>query len=598
MRVRRVRFCVAAMTALSWSSLACAEAVKMASAPPAYKRVSVANFGAVANDGKDDTAAVARAIAACVRRPGSALVFPKGRYDFFSAARLNPKVRYQMTIEGARKLVIDGRGSRFVFHGKTAPFQVADCHDITFMNFTIDWEDPVYSTGIITRASDRSFDIALLREYKGEGAEKIESIIEFDADTHLPKRGGRDVHDLPHSSNPTIGSYEKIDPKTLRVVLRKKRNMSVGARVVIRHQVYVYNGFSVRDCRRLTLQDVTIHHVPGMGISARRVEDVLLKRVRMVPAPGRMFSISSDATHFSECSGTIRIEDSHFQGMGDDATNIHGFFLDIVGLADERTVLAKCKDTWIMPPGVGNVLEFTDPDTLLPFGTGRVEAVTVNRRKKIHRIRFASALPKAVGVGTFLANATRAPRVRLSGNTVRGNRARGFVIKTRDAIVENNTFDSVSGAGVFVAVEGDHWRESIGTRDVIIRNNVFTNCNGGPSRRWAVISVFAYTKGVKQGKAGVHQNVRIENNRIDGTDNAGIFVSSADGVILRNNKITACSRKPTRREGVYAVFLMNCRNVTVTGNSLTEPGEGFDRSVGMGSGVEKDSVKIEGNKGF
>lgn len=590
------------LSALSFVALACAETIHMEHPPAAYKRVSVTDFGAVPDDGKDDTVAVAKAVQACINQPGTALIFPKGRYDFFSKNRIG-RTRYQISFVGARKLAVDGQGSRFIFHGKTAPFWVKDCHDITFMNFTIDWDDPVFSSGIITRADDRSFEIALKRQYTGEGSEKIESIIEFDAETHVPKRGGRDVHDLPRASNPTIGSYQKIDENTLRVTLRRKRRMSVGALAIIRHQVYVYNGFSVRDCKRLTLKDVTIHFAPGMGISCSRSEDILLKRVRMAPPPGsdRVLSISSDGTHFSECGGTIRIEDCYFQGMGDDATNIHGYYYDVVAVVDDRTLEAKCKDTWIVPIDPGNVMEFTDPATLLPFGTGKVKSCKVDRRTKIHRISFESPIPEATKAGIYLANATRTAKVHISGNTVKANRARGFVIKTRNAVIEDNTFDSVSGAGVFVAVEGDHWREAIGTRNVVVRNNVFKDCNGGPSRRWAVISVFALTggpSGSRQGQAGVHQNLLLENNRILGTDNAGIFISSADGVVVRNNTISDCSRRPSRGEGKNAIFLMNCRNVTVQGNTLKEPGEGLDKPLGLGKGVEKSTLKIEGNAGF
>ena len=600
MHIGPIGFSCAAVVCLAFVSLACAQSVKMESAPAGYKRVAVTKFGAKPDDGKDDTAAFAKAIQYCVARPATALILPKGQYDFFSAKRLTRK-HYQMIIDGARKLVIDGRGSRLVFHGKTAPFWVTNCQDITFMNFTIDWDEPLVSRGIITRADHRSFDIELTREYKGEGSEKIESIIEFDAKTHVPMRKGRDVHDLPHSSSPTIKSYEKIDDKTLRVTLTRKRLMTKGALAVIRHQVYVYNGFTVHDCKRLTLKDVTINFVPGMGISGRRIEDVLLKRVRMAPPKGsdRVLSISSDGTHFSDCTGTIRIEDCYFQGMGDDATNIHGYYYDVVAAPEGAVVDVKCKETWICPVGVGSVMEFTDPKTLLPFAVGKVKSCRVFRRTKIHRLTFEKPVPKGVKVGTFLANATWTPKARISGNTVKGNRARGFVIKTRDAIVENNIFDSVSGAGVFVAAEGDHWRESIGTRDVIVRNNTFTNCDSGPSRRWAVISVFAYVPraagGGRHGQAGVHQRLLIENNTIKGTDNGGIFISAADGVVVRNNAISNCSRLPSWKEGAYAIFLMNCRNVTIRNNTLTKPGAKMRKPVGMGKNVEEKTVTIEGN---
>ncbi|KKK63742.1 hypothetical protein LCGC14_2991230 [marine sediment metagenome] len=66
-------------------SMACSAMAGSAS----LQTVSVADFGAVPDDGKDDTAAVNRAIAVAVKRSGSALIFPTGRYDFASDHRID-----------------------------------------------------------------------------------------------------------------------------------------------------------------------------------------------------------------------------------------------------------------------------------------------------------------------------------------------------------------------------------------------------------------------------------------------------------------------------------------------------------------------------
>ncbi len=40
-------------------------------------------------------------------------------------------------------------------------------------------------------------------------------------------------------------------------------------------------------------------------------------------------STNTDATHFASCRGTVVIEESMFRGLGDDATNVHGYYHDI-----------------------------------------------------------------------------------------------------------------------------------------------------------------------------------------------------------------------------------------------------------------------------
>ena len=588
-------------TAMAMLVAACLAGQASCAAPADYRRVSVASFGARPDDGKDDTEAVTRALAACVAKPGSALIFPTGRYDFHRDRRA-PGGISQIVLDGASRIAIDGQGSELIFHGKTAPFLITGCRDVEVMNLTIDWDDPLYSAGIITRSDSRSFDVDLQVEHTGPDRVRIENVIEIDPRTHLPLPGGQAIGDLPGAPHRNIQPPRKIGPKTLRVTLNVDRTMTRGAYVVLVHQNYVYNAFSVNNSKRLTFTDVTVHYTPGMGWWFRRVEDVLLKRVRIEPRPksGRIMSIPADGAHFAACKGTIRIEDSYFQGMGDDAANIHGHYLDVIRRDAGHTLWAKCKETWRWPPEVGEVMEFTDPTTLLTYATGRVRAVEYDAPTHLHRISFEQPLPKRLKAGDYVANATAVPKVRISGNRVYANRARGFVIKTRDVVVEKNTFESVSGSGVYVAVEGKFWRESIGTRDVIIRDNVFTNCNSGPSRSWGVIAVFALLegRGHRMGAAGVHKNIVIEGNTIAGTDNCGIYVASTDGVTVRGNRISDCCRKPSRPGGAHAIYLLNSRNVSIRNNSLQRPGAGMREPIGIAKGVDRDTLKIEGNAGL
>ena len=591
---------VVAVLLLGLGSMACAGQAKV-DPTAAYARISVADFGAVVNDKKDDTAAVSKAIAAGVAKGNARIVFPKGRYDFRSGKRIkSPWPWSQLQVVGARGMVVDGQGSKFVFHGRTGCFMTSKSHDVIYQNFTIDWDEPLFSAGIITRADKRSFDVELSREYTGEGSKKIESVIEWDAKTLLPLKGGQDIYDLSKYEKKWIKRWEKLGPGKLRCHLYRDRLMHKGAHVVLRHQTYVFNAFSTEDSKRVTFRDLTIHYAPGMGITAKRTEDVTLKRVTMAPpkGSGRALSIASDGTHFWDCTGTIRIEDSYFKATGDDVANVHGHYFEVTKLVDAKTVAVKVQHNWLWPPYVGDTIEFTDPRSLIEYAAGKVAAVETIARGK-WRITFAKPLPEQLKVAHYLANATLVPKVRFSGNHIVGNRSKGFLIKSRDAIVENNVFEDISGVGLAATVEGNHWRESIGTRKLIFRNNKFINCNGGPNRLWGVIAVFAVTDFAdhRWGDAGVHRDIIIENNVIEGTDNCGIFVSSSDGVVIRGNKITACSREPSRMGGRSAIYLNRCRNVVVSGNTLTKPGARMKEALGMRQ-VEKDTITVKDNKGF
>ncbi|HET6429619.1 MAG TPA: glycosyl hydrolase family 28-related protein, partial [Phycisphaerae bacterium] len=262
------------VAALAWAAGGCEAMPADIAVPENYRRVSVADFGAIPDDGKDDSAAVSKALAAAAERPGSVLVLPKGRYDFAHDRRPGRNI-YHFPVHGARGLVIDGQGSKLIFRGKTAPFSFTDCQDVAVMNLTIDWEEPIYSAGIITKSAPRSFEVALDAEYTGEGKERIENVIEWDPRTHLPLAGGAAIGDLPEAPHKNIQPPRKIGPKTLRVDLNVDRKMSEGAYVVLVHQNYVYNAFSVNESQGVRFQDVTIHYTPGMACFCRRATDLL-----------------------------------------------------------------------------------------------------------------------------------------------------------------------------------------------------------------------------------------------------------------------------------------------------------------------------------
>lgn len=69
-----------------------------------------------------------------------------------------------------------------------------------------------------------------------------------------------------------------------------------------------------------------------MGVIASYTKDILLKRVAIAKRAGRPMSITADAVHFQTCQGHLQVQDSLFEGQGDDGLNVHGKFCTIAGL--------------------------------------------------------------------------------------------------------------------------------------------------------------------------------------------------------------------------------------------------------------------------
>ena len=82
-------------------------------------------------------------------------------------------------------------------------------------------------------------------------------------------------------------------------------------------------------------------------------------------------------------------------------------------------------------------------------------------------------IPEEVKVNQHVVeNITYTPEVSIHDNIFKETPTRGILVTTRKPIViENNTFDGMGMAGIYISNDAQGWYESGPTRDVTIRNN-------------------------------------------------------------------------------------------------------------------------------
>ena len=523
------------------------------------KERSVTQYGALPNDGKDDAPALRRAVDACEQ--GDRLVFAKGTYDLFASFELNRKT----------ELDVDGNGSTLRLRGfdRTkgrslfSAIRLLSSKQVTIHDFVIDMDVSPNSAGEIVGVADRSFDVRVFDEFPVTGQEYVDHAMTFYRNG-VPNGKNMDLYKLDGGL-----PVEKVADRVLRVGMHRRFDLQEGEYVCLYHKVYggvcIYFG----DSDLCTLRDVTVHSFPGMGFYVTdRSTNITVERYRVERPQGttRLTSTNADGSKYVHTGGSLTITDCYFEGMGDDAVNIHSSYGKVVKRNSKTLSIARMRrgqETDVSPRYVlpGDTVEFYDGKTMVPKGTAQVVA-------REGQSMTLDDVPARVAVGDLFNNISMTPRVRISGVHVHRNRARGFLLQSQDVIVEQCTIVNPTGIGIFVTMDVNYWFESGQGKDVILRNNTIVGANKHLLREGAITVKCGHDAGGTDYPAGVHRNIAILNNTIRDTANSGIYACSTDGIDIRGNTIEQASQTPSLANGSYAVFLKNCANGVVKGNTV------------------------------
>lgn len=343
---RTLRKCCAALLAI----------LAVYAAPAAEKTVYLKDFLAPGAAGTDAVPAVRAALEHCAEVGASRLVLPGGqlrmrpdraveKYQFISNNDESLK-RIAFDLVGMRDFEIDGNGTELLFTGFISPFSLEDCENITVRDLTIDFTRTFNSEGTVVAKGDGWLEIEFPEDYlcdivngclrfrDAEGTVyPFSNLLEFDAVRREPAFRATDYW----LSNRTIPA-EKCANGNIRI-LRKDLTATVGNVMVFGAAARYNPGFTLADCRGVAIRDVNLYHCGGMGVIAQRSRDIELRKLVIVPSPGkgRMISITADATHYVNCGGYIRMIDCTFENQKDDATNIHGLYMAVEKVGARQT---------------------------------------------------------------------------------------------------------------------------------------------------------------------------------------------------------------------------------------------------------------------
>jgi len=553
-----------------------------------------AEFGIVPGSRDDQSGAFRQALQALREAPGSTLVLDKGDYHFWHTGTLPRHFHVSnhdqpvwqpvsIPLVDLQNVSIDGQGSTFLFHGKLQPVLVQDSSKVTLRGISIDYAIPHHSQGVITRVGPDAYEINVDRAqypheirdgwfvFQGEGWEDRDqgTGIVFDGKTRSIVAGTGDYDYKGRLTETGLDRY-RIG-KDLG-----KSGIKPGDVVVFRHQLWTarpHAGVILYRATDTVLEQCPIHQAHGMGLLAQRSQNIRITGGGIFPRPGtgRYFSTNADATHFSNCRGAIVSENGLYEGMMDDAINVHATCLRIEEVVDGQTL--RCK--YVHPQSVGfevvlpgEKIQFIKAKWLTPRDPRTVAAVKRLKTDEIV-VTLDAPAPADIGKGDAIENADWFPSVTFRGNTVRNNRARGALFTTPcPVVVENNRFEAIAGSAILLAGDANGWYESGACADVAIRGNVFRdNLTSRFQFTEAILSIYPEIPDLKGQTTCYHRNVRIENNTFETFDVPLLYAISTSGITFRNNKVTYNNHFPAWKKKPF--ILRRCEKVEIDRNAVS-----------------------------
>lgn len=529
--------------------------------------------------------------------------FLKGRYDFYEEGafervyyisnhdQTNPK-KVAFALENLSNVTIDGQGSEFVFHGRMIPFAIIKGKNIVLKNFSIDFELPVLRQLTIKEVTNNTRELTaeiyppgnysiensqLMLQGEGWKA-KPQHYMVFRSDKRLAYKRA-DVGFRPEA-------VEEVQPNLLKISgLKDAEFAQPGEVLALRTYHRPTPGIFVTECVNTTLENVKVHYAEGMGLIAQMSENIRLDRFSVClkgDRDPRYFTTQADATHFSACKGELVSINGLYEGMADDAINVHGTYLKLSKRVNATTVRARYMhgQAWGFKWGEpGDSVQLVESQRMELVGNDvyRIKSIrAVDQPTEVgakeFEVEFDTAIPEVVTeTGSFgLENLTWTPTVVFSGNTIRNNRARGALFSTPKRVVcENNLFDHTHGTAILLCGDCNGWFETGACTDVVIRNNRFINALTAQYQFTnAIISIYPEIPDLRNQQKYFHSGILIENNSFETFDRPLVYAKSTDGLIFRNNKVTKTTDFKPFHWNKHLFFFERVKNVKLIGNQF------------------------------
>ncbi len=535
--------------------------------------------------GRDRTGDVNAALDRLRLAGGGTLTFASGEYRFSSACALRLSFGISnhdqqsahpvlFPVWGMTNVTIRAQGARFITDSPVIAFAVVDSSKITFEGFSWDSERPAMSEAVITGFDGARPRLCLdVRRYPFEREKGrlimtgpnwrslCTQVIVFDGTAGGIVPGSGDINFNGRVDVLPDGTL--VPDLNLRTVLPAAKPGDI---VVFRPQRRPSPVFFISYSTDIALRDVVVHDAHGMALLAQSSANIswcgstpaISRLCGVFPSSGRVSSTHADASHFSNIKGSVVVENCLFEGMMDDAINVHSTCLGVESIGKNNEIFCRYRHPQAVGFAVfrpGDRARFLKRGTLAQCETLPTVMATAQSAPDRVALTLDAAVPDGYGPGDAVENADYQPSVVFRGNIVRNNRARATLFTTpRSVVVEENLFARVSGSAVLLAGDASKWFESGRCEDVVVRDNVFSNCCASAKCHGYCGGVLSIWPSLIRGDVPpYHRNVRITGNLFYSFDVPLLFADAATNVVFSGNTLCRTDDYPGWGKGVFDI---------------------------------------------
>ncbi len=543
---------------------------------------------------KDIQAAIASA------EPFTLIRFEKASYD------IHPQEEdvALFDLHDKKNLIIDGGGSEFMIHGIISIVQVLNAEDITFRNFTVDYNAPIRTSVKVTGVDEAAGTITgeLLpghpkpedhpERFWTEHTGLTAMMIDPEMHSMAPMTDNCSGCEVPWE----IQGDGEYTIKLTESGLARMNHIRPGL-------VYTMGprgpaGFEIALSENITLYDIKTLMVPGIGISSSFVNDLKVFKVRLTRREDRHIAVQNGGTNLRSARIGVWMQDCFFECVGDDSNHNNALTIlplkqpapDTVIISDNQAGTSHQPDDLDILPGDRFLFYNREEGEIIADAKVKKIEMPEKFKKRMMLLQFDRDLPK-LKLSPRNGRLTKEEMRQITGlhsinrvaghfvfkdNTFSRGRRIGILTKGGPGLIVGNRMEFLGGSGV------DAWNCPWGgfnAQDTLIKNNTIINPDITARKddaEGAGIRFMALCGPTGAGYGGIvktplYDDIHIISNRIVNAPGYGITFEDGRNIVIRDNRIEITDPSVMRLADAKPIHTARIENLILEGNEVKYP---------------------------